>query len=399
MIDRDSAKREAWITGIGIVSSLGEGLETHWDALQNKTINVDTTTFAPYIVHPIARLNYDLQIPKKGDQRQMETWQRIGTYAAGLALDSAGLKGNQDILARMDMIVAASGGDRDLAVDSTIMNADARGNSPPGFFNERLMSDLRPTLFLAQLSNLLAGNVAIVHGVTGSSRTFMGGENAGADAIKIALARIEAGQSDIALIGSAHNSERKDLLMFFEFGDFNLKNEYSPVWARGERDGFAIGSAGVFLVVESKEHAQARGAKPYARLSKVVTDRARRDKGSIIPTLDALWTQIGASAGADTAILTGASGANRVTAEERAFLEKHRGIPVRATGTAFGHTVDAQFLLGTALAALSIWHRKLFPANDPTGFEAEATAAPNQIVVVSTGHWSGEGMALVEATD
>ena len=38
------------------------------------------------------------------------------------------------------------------------------------------MSDLRPTLFLAQLSNLLAGNISIVHGVTGSSRTFMGEE-------------------------------------------------------------------------------------------------------------------------------------------------------------------------------------------------------------------------------
>ena len=46
-----------------------------------------TTTFAPYIIHPLAPLNFDKQIPKKGDQRQMEPWQRIGTYAAGLALD------------------------------------------------------------------------------------------------------------------------------------------------------------------------------------------------------------------------------------------------------------------------------------------------------------------------
>ena len=40
------------------------------------------------------------------------------------------------------------------------------------------MNDLRPTLFLAQLSNLLAGNIAIVHGVSGTSRTFMGEEAA-----------------------------------------------------------------------------------------------------------------------------------------------------------------------------------------------------------------------------
>ena len=92
------APRETWITGIGIVSCLGEGLEAHWDALQAGRTVVDTATFAPYVVHPLAALDLDKQIPKKGDQRQMEPWQRIGVYAAGLALENAGLKGNADIL-------------------------------------------------------------------------------------------------------------------------------------------------------------------------------------------------------------------------------------------------------------------------------------------------------------
>jgi 3-oxoacyl-[acyl-carrier-protein] synthase II len=105
-----SRSREAWITGIGLATSLGEGLDAHWEALSKKTVNVDETTFAPYVVHPMTKLSFDAQIPKKGDQRQMEAWQRIGTYAAGLALDSAGVKGNTEILSRMDMIVAAGGG-------------------------------------------------------------------------------------------------------------------------------------------------------------------------------------------------------------------------------------------------------------------------------------------------
>src|ERR671925_2069903 len=197
-------RKEVWITGIGIVSSLGEGLDAHWDALNAGKINIDDKRFAPYIVHPLAPVSFDTQIPKKGDQRQMEAWQRIGTYAAGLALDSAGVKGNQEILGRMDMIVAAGGGERDLAVDTAIISAQAKGNSAPGFLNERLMSDLRPTLFLAQLSNLLAGNIAIVHGLGGTSRTFMGEEVAGADAARIALARIASGESDIALVGGSH---------------------------------------------------------------------------------------------------------------------------------------------------------------------------------------------------
>jgi len=177
------------------------------------------------------------------------------------------------------------------------------------------MSDLRPTLFLAQLSNLLAGNIAIVHGVCGTSRTFMGEEVAAVDAARIALARIAGGQSDIALVGGSHNGERKDLLVLYEFGDYNLKNSFAPVWARQEHSGFALGSAGAFLVIESKAHALARGAKPFARLTSVVADRAkRREPGAVTAALDKLWSSVGTHGGR-TAIITGATGAEPVTSE------------------------------------------------------------------------------------
>ena len=386
---------EVWITGIGLATSLGEGLDAHWDALNQRRVNVDEKNFAPYVVHPFAPVNFDTQIPKKGDQRQMEAWQRIGTYAAGLALESAGLKGDKEILARMDMIVAAGGGERDLAVDSNILNSE--GNSAPGFLNERLMNDLRPTLFLAQLSNLLAGNIAIVHGVTGSSRTFMGEEAAGVDAARIALARIAAGQSDIALIGGSQNGERKDLLVLYEFGNFNLTDKFVPIWGRAQNSGFALGSGGAFLVIESRAHAEARGAKPYARLTNVVADQTRRKHpGEVTATLERLWSGIG-KLGNDGAIITGATGAEPATSEERAFLSAHPDFAVRASGTVFGHTMETQFPLGLALAALSIARGALFPPNDPTGLEVEMSKPPTQIVVIGTGHWRGEGMALVEA--
>src|SRR6195952_3643169 len=388
---------EVWITGIGLATSLGEGLDANWDALNQRRINVDEERFAPYIVHPWTPVNLDTQIPKKGDQRQMEAWQRIGTYAAGLALDSAGVKGDKEILGRMDMIVAAGGGERDLAVDSAILSAQAKGNSAPGFLNERLMSDLRPTLFLAQLSNLLAGNIAIVHGVSGTSRTFMGEEAASIDAARIELGRIASGQSDIALIGAAHNGERPDLLILYEFGDYNLKEKFAPVWARDEKGGFALGSAGAFLVIESKAHAEARGAKPYARLTSVVSDRAQRKQpGEVTRSLEGLWSRLGILDD-DGALITGATGVDPVTSEEKAFLSQHPGYAVRATGTMFGHTLETQFPLGLALAALSISRGKLFPPNDPTGLEVEMSRPPTQIVVTGAGHWRGEGMALVEA--
>ena len=100
--------RDVVITGLGLVSSAGEGVEAHREALgPGFSPRLDTERFAPYPVHPAVALDLDRQIPKKADQRQMEPWQRLGVYAAGLALDAAGAKDNAALKNRMQMFVAA----------------------------------------------------------------------------------------------------------------------------------------------------------------------------------------------------------------------------------------------------------------------------------------------------
>ena len=394
------AARDVWITGIGIISSLGEGPEAHWQKLMAAQPGADTTTLAPFVVHPLAPVNFDAQIPKKGDQRQMEPWQRIGTYAAGLALDSAGVKGRAEILSHMDMIVAAGGGERDLSVDSTILSGIRNAPNAGAYLNERLMSDLRPTLFLAQLSNLLAGNISIVHGVTGSSRTFMGEESAGIDAVRVAFARIVAGQSDIALVGGSYNGERADSLMFFEFADLALKDRFVPVWERTGRGGVALGSIGAFLVIEARAHAEARGVRPLAKLSAVASDRSKRMPGDVTAALSRLWEKFsGKIDGGHIAVLSGAAGGAPATTEERAFLAAQADLAVRATGSYLGHGPEAQFPMNIALAAVALGHASLFPPCDKTGLEQPMRGELKQIVVTGVGHWRGEGLALVEKAE
>ena len=99
--------REVLVTGVGIVSCLGEGHAAHWAGLNAATPRADTALYAPYGIHRLAPVEFERQIPKRGDLRQMEPWHRIGTYAAGLALDMAGVKGNADVLARMSETVGA----------------------------------------------------------------------------------------------------------------------------------------------------------------------------------------------------------------------------------------------------------------------------------------------------
>jgi 3-oxoacyl-[acyl-carrier-protein] synthase II len=387
--------RDSLITGIGLVSCLGEGPDAHWAALNNPgefVPVVDADSFAPFPVHPMAPLQLDTQIPRRGDQRQMEAWQRIGTYAAGAALDAAGVKGNAELLGRMDMIVAAGGGERDYAVDAAIMSGMPKAADPGAFLNERLQSDLRPTLFLAQLSNLLAGNISLVHGVVGSSRTFMGEESAGVDAVRIACARIAAGQGDLFLVGGSYNAQRPDVILHYETGRVAWKKPFAPIWARQAAGGGQIlGSVGCFLVVESRAHAASRGAGVIARIASVHSDRCRRAPGQATGTaqrqLNALrFDPVG------TAVISGASGVASITREEQAFLTG-LGLPFRAAATALGHSMEPSFPATLALAALSVARGRLFAPLEPA--EAPMQGPLRQALVTSWGHWRGEALALV----
>ena len=350
---------DIWITGIGLVSSLGEGPEAHAGVLAGTARPVvDATGFAPFPVHPGPALELDRQIPKKGDQRQMEPWQRLGTYAAGLALDHADARA---LVGEMHLIVAAAGGERDIALDDQICAEIAQ--LPPAeagvILNERLANGLRPTLFLAQLSNLLAGNISIVHGVIGSSRTFMGEEAAAADAVRIAAARLAEGRGGIALVGGAYIAGRWDMLVLHSASGAAWRGDWAPFAARAAAGGgYITGTGAAFLVLETAGHAKARGAKGLARLTSIRTGAARR-RGALV--------------------ISGASGAPGPLAEETAFLAGLGRTADHAPAETLGHTMEAALPQNLALAALAI----------------AAGRAP-QALVTGFGIWRGEALALLE---
>ncbi|MGA0595063.1 beta-ketoacyl-ACP synthase [Enterovirga sp. CN4-39] len=368
--------RPVVVTGIGLVSSVGEGVAAHLQALASPAgQRIDTDRFAPYPVHPMPPIEWDRHIAKKSDQRQMEPWQRLGVYTAGLALEAAGLKDDAEAKARMQMIVAAGGGERDYAVDGQILTGLRNASDPGAFLNERLMSDLRPTLFLAQLSNLLAGNISIVHGVTGASRTFMGEEMCGVDALRIAQARIASGQVDAMLVGSSYNAERADSILIFELGGYLWKQPFAPVWERPERGGgLILGSAAAFLVLESHEHAARRGAAIQAELKPVQAARTRRDREAVASTLERLWRESGI--GPDAIVLSGATGVAGATEEERSALSALAPqSKLHALGDLLGHPLEATAPVGAAIAAALV-----------------AADHSSEAVATAIGHRRGEGL-------
>lgn len=397
---------QVWITGIGLLSSLGEGTAAHWEKLTAKPPLqpvVESQRFAPYTVHPLAGVDFAKQIPRTSDQRQMERWQKIGVYAAGLALADAKIAGDQALLDRTDLCIAAGNGERDLALDARILAGAGPGGAEGAYLNQSLATGLRPTLYLGQLSNLLAGNISIVHKATGSSRTFKGEEMAGVSAVADAVARIEAGQGELFLVGGALNAEREDALLACELAGALYSGEFSSVWQRrAQGGGLVLGSLGAFLVLEGSRHARRRGAVPYARVSNVLSARSRRRPRDASAAAAGLFSRLrlNPSTG-DIGILSGASGAEPATDEERQFFaglaQRHVHPVVRAWGSMLGHSLEAHFIAGLALAALAVSNETFYPPFDTSEVESARDIRPDSVLVTTFGHWRGEGIALVQS--
>jgi 3-oxoacyl-[acyl-carrier-protein] synthase II len=389
------------ITGIGLVSSLGEGVDAHWQGLTADRPQpvTDSERFAPYVIHPLPVIDWGLQIPKRGDQRQMETWQRLGTYAAGLALDDAAIK-DETLCATMDMVIAAGGGERDEAVDSAILEASTTRNDRGVLLNEKLTTDLRPTLFLAQLSNLLAGNISIVHKVTGSSRTFMGEEGAGVAAVETAAARIRSGQSSHMLVGGAFQTEHHDMLLGYELAGYLHRGPWKSAWQRqgSEGGGVISGSGAAFLVLESRDHAEKRGRKAYAQLGPVFSDRVRRRKDDLATEIAALASKAGVSGETSMLAISGVSGAHAATAAEKKAFETMPDVASRGFSSVVGHLKEAQFPFAVALAALAVHNRAAYPVFDAQA-EKPFDGDTRSVLATTVGYHQFEGMARVDAAD
>jgi 3-oxoacyl-[acyl-carrier-protein] synthase II len=186
------------------------------------------------------------------------------------------------------------------------------------------------------------------------------------------------------------------MLLNYAFGASILCGEFAPVWQRAPKGGFAFGSIGAFLVIEARTHAEARGVAPLAKLTAVMSERAK--PGARAEALGRMWEALAPLLRSDGhAVISGATGAEPATSEERRFLDEHSDVPTRATGTLIGHGIEPQFPANVALAALALSRGKLFEPGDDSGIERPMRDPLAQVVVTSVGIERGEGMALLEA--
>jgi 3-oxoacyl-[acyl-carrier-protein] synthase II len=164
-----------------------------------------------------------------------------------------------------------------------------------------------------------------------------------------------------------------------------------------------LGSVGAFLVLEAREHAEARGRKPYARLLGVESDQSRRRPGDVAAKLSRQLDDLLPEGGEPAAVISTATGVLPATAEERDLLagliKAGRVTTVRDVGSMLGAAPSATFPAAVGLAALALSKGGFYRPFDATGFEQPAATPPKRIAITTAGMWRGEGSGLVAAVD
>lgn len=261
------------VTGTGIVSPLGVGTEIVWQRLLSgqsgirilpaETVEDISCRIAGVVPtfeeDPEAGFNPDATIPTK-EQKKMDRFIMFALVAAKEALDQARWHPETDAQRDRTATIIGTGVGGFGAIADAVRTTDSRG--------PRRLSPFTIPSFLA---NLAAGHVSIQHGFRGPLGAPVTACAAGVQAIGDAARLIRSGEADIALCGGAEASiDRVSLAGFAAARAMSSKYNDTPEQASRPfdkgRDGFVMGEGAGLLVIESLEHAQARGATILAEL-------------------------------------------------------------------------------------------------------------------------------------
>lgn len=261
------------VTGMGLVSPLGVGVEPVWSRLLEGRSGI--RELAPAVVadlatriggavpsleeDPDAGFDPDWAVAPK-EQKKMARFIEFAMSAARQALQQAGWAPVEVRQQSRTATIIGSGIGGFSAIADAVRTTDSKG--------PRRLSPFTIPSFLV---NLAAGHVSIAHGLKGPLGAPVTACAAGVQAIGDAARMIRAGEADIAVCGGAEAAIDRVSLAGFAAAralssDFNATPERASRPFDRDRDGFVMGEGAGLLVIESLEHALARNAQPLAEL-------------------------------------------------------------------------------------------------------------------------------------
>src|SRR6056300_1474559 len=257
-------QRRVVVTGLGLISPVGCDVETGWNNIKEGKSGIKPIThmeIEPFSVHfggPIYDFPLEDYISKK-DAKKMDPFQHYGIAAGIQAIKDSGIEITEENAKRIGV-----------AVGSGIGGIGGIENGY-GAYLKGGPRKISPFFVPANIINMVAGNLSIMFGLKGPNISIVSACSTGAHNIGDAMRMIQYGTVDAMVAGGSEFATTPTGLGGFAAARALSTRNDSPQtasrpWDR-DRDGFVLGDGAGMLVLESYEHAKARGANIYCELS------------------------------------------------------------------------------------------------------------------------------------
>jgi len=261
-------RRRVVITGLGLVTPLGNQVQDSWSALLAGRSGIQTITqfdasaFACQFAGEVKGFNIEDYIPAK-EARHMDRFIHFGLAASMQAVKDAGLPTGDalspELAERIGVLVGSGIGGLPM-IEQTHTD-----------YKERGPRRISPFFVPASIINMISGHVSIYHGFRGPNLGVVTACTTGLHAIGLAARLIEAGDADIMVAGGAESTVSPlGIGGFAASRALSTRNDDPATASRPfdkDRDGFVLGEGAGVMVIESYDSAVARGARIYAELA------------------------------------------------------------------------------------------------------------------------------------
>lgn len=255
-------KRRVVVTGLGMLSPVGNTAEESWKALLEGKSGIstiehfDTSAFSVKIAGLVKNFNPEAFGISRKDERKMDPFIQYGIAAGLMAFDDSGLEVTAENAPRIGVMVGSGIGGLGL-IEQNINGLAQKG--PRG---------ISPFFVPSTIINMVSGHLSILKGLKGPNLASVTACASGTHAIGISARLIAAGDADVMVCGGAEKaSTPMGIGGFSALKALSTRNDEpekaSRPWDK-DRDGFVLGDGAGILVLEELEHAKARGAKIYA---------------------------------------------------------------------------------------------------------------------------------------
>ena len=260
----NGSKRRVVVTGLGVVSPVGIGVQTAWANIVagksgiTRITKFDPSNFSSQIAGEVKDFDVSQFLPAK-EARRMDTFIQYGLAAAIEAVKDSGIEATEENAERIGVSIGSGIGGLRL-IEETNDTYDEGGPRK-----------ISPFFIPGTIINMISGNLSIMFGFKGPNVSIVTACTTGTHSIGDAARMIEYGDADVMVAGGAEAAITELAVGGFAASRALSGRNDDPATASRpwdkDRDGFVIGEGAGVMVLEEYESAKKRGAKIYAELS------------------------------------------------------------------------------------------------------------------------------------